>query len=116
MRHQIKKKILNRKRDPRRALLRGLAVNFVIKEKIGTTEAKAKTVKPIVERLITRAKNNNLNNYRLVNSYLQNREATKKLLEKIGPKYKERPGGYCRIIKIGPRRGDAAPMAVLELV
>ncbi len=116
MRHLINKRTLNRKRDQRRALLKSLSVNFILKEKMKTTEAKAKTVKPVIERLITRAKENNLNNYRRINSYLQSREATKKLLEKIGPKYKERAGGYCRIIKIGPRRGDAAPMVILELV
>lgn len=116
MRHRKNKKTLDRKRGPRRALLKSLAVNFVLKEKIKTTEAKAKTVKPIIERLITRAKENNLNNYRRINSYLQNREAVKKLLEKIGPRYKERAGGYCRILKLGPRRGDAASMVILELV
>lgn len=116
MRHRKKGKILGRKIGPRKALFKSLALNFVLNEKIKTTEAKAKAVKPIIERLITRAKENNLNNYRRVNSYLQSREATKKMLEQIGPKYKDRPGGYCRIIKLGQRKGDAAKMVILELV
>jgi large subunit ribosomal protein L17 len=116
MRHRKKGKILGRKIGPRRALLKSLAANFVLKGKIKTTEAKAKTIKPVVEKLITRAKENNLTNYREINSFLQNRIATKKLLEEIGPRYKERPGGYCRIIKLGIRKGDAAEMVILELV
>ncbi|MBL7141647.1 50S ribosomal protein L17 [Patescibacteria group bacterium] len=116
MRHRKKGKILGRKIGPRKALLKSLALNFVLRGKIKTTEAKAKAVKPIIERLITRAKENNLNNYRRINSYLQSREATKKILEEIGPKYKDRPGGYLRIIKVGPRKGDGAKMVILELV
>ncbi len=116
MRHRKKGKILGRKIGPRKALLKSLALNFVLKGKIKTTEAKAKAVKPIIERLITRAKENNLNNYRRINSYLQSREATKKILEEIGPKYKDRPGGYLRIIKVGSRKGDGAKMVILELV
>ncbi len=97
-------------------MLKGLTLSFVLHGKIKTTEAKAKEVKPIIERLITRAKENNLNNYRRIDSYLQSREATKKMLEEIGPKYKDRPGGYCRIIKLGQRKGDMAQMVILELV
>lgn len=116
MRHRKKGKILGRKIAPRKALLKSLATNFLLKEKIKTTEAKAKEVKPIIEKLITRARENNINNYRRINSFLQNREATKKLLEEIAPKYKERPGGYCRIVKLGVRKGDAAKIVILELV
>jgi len=116
MRHRKKGKSLGRKVGPRKALLKGLALSFVLHEKIKTTEAKAKAVKPIIERLITRAKENNLNNYRRIDSYLQSREATKKMLEEIGPKYKDRPGGYCRIVKLGQRKGDMAQMVILELV
>ena len=116
MRHKKKGKILGRKIGPRKALLRGLSLNLILHEKITTTEAKAKAAKPIIERLISRARENNLNNYRRINAFLQNREATKKMLEEIGPRYKERPGGYLRIIKIRLRRGDAAKMVILELV
>lgn len=116
MRHRKKGKILSRKVGPRKALLRSLSASLILNGKITTTHAKAKTMRPIVERLITRAKENNINNYRRLNAYLQSREAVKKLLEEIGPRYKERPGGYTRIIKTGQRRGDAAKMAIIELV
>lgn len=116
MRHKKKGKKLGRLIGPRKALFRGLSLSLILHEKITTTEAKAKAVKPIIERLISRARENNLNNYRRINAFLQNREATKKMLEEIGPRYKERPGGYLRIIKIGLRRGDAAKMVILELV
>jgi len=116
MRHRKKGKKLGRERGPRKALFKSLAINFILYGKIKTTEAKAKAVKPIIEKLITRAKDNNLANLRLIYAFLRSREATKKLLEEIGPKYKERPGGYCRIVKLGQREGDAAKMVILELV
>lgn len=116
MRHRKKGKILSRKIGPRKALFKGLACALVLNDKITTTEAKAKAVKPIIERLISKGKVNSLDNLRQVNSYLQSREATKKIMEELGPRYQERPGGYLRIIKIGTRRGDAASMAILELV
>ncbi len=116
MRHRKKGKILDRKIGPRQALFRSLSLGLILNEKITTTEAKAKAVRPICERLISRARKNNLANYRRIDSFLRNREATKKILEQIGPRYKNRPGGYCRIIKIGPRKGDGAKMAILELI
>ncbi|MBL7053613.1 50S ribosomal protein L17 [Patescibacteria group bacterium] len=116
MRHRKKGKILGRKYAQRKALYRDLSNALILNDKIKTTEAKAKAVKPIVERLITRAKENSITNYRRINSFLQSRESTKKILEEIGPKYKTRPGGYSRIIKTGPRKGDNAKMVILELV
>ena len=116
MRHRKKGKILGRKIGPRKALLRSLTLGLVLNEKITTTQAKAKAAKPIIERLISRSRENNLNNYRRIDSFLQNREAVKKMMEQIGPRYKDRPGGYLRIIKLGQRKGDAADMVVLELV
>lgn len=116
MRHKKKGKILGRKIGPRKALLRELSANLILNEKITTTHAKAKALRPTVERLITRAKKDNIDNYRKINAYLQNREATKKLLTQIGTRYNQRPGGYTRIIKTGQRRGDAAQMAVIEFV
>lgn len=116
MRHRKKGKILGRKIGPRKALFRSLGLNLILNGKIITTEAKAKAVRPIIERLISRSRENNLNNYRIINSFLQSREATKKMMEEIGPRYKDRPGGYLRIIKSGQRRGDGANMAVIELV
>jgi len=116
MRHRKKGKILSRKIGPRKALFKGLARALILNEKITTTEAKAKAVKPIIERLISKGKVNSLDNLRKVNAFFQSREVTKKVMEDLGPRYKERPGGYLRIIKIGSRRGDAAHMVVLELV
>lgn len=116
MRHRVKGKILGRKKEARLALLRGLAVELIIHEKIKTTLAKAKTLRPVVEKLITIGKDNSLNNFRQIYSFLQNRQATKKILENLGPRYRERRGGYTRIVKIGRRQGDAAEMAVIELV
>ncbi len=116
MRHRKKGKILSRKIGPRKALFKGLARSLILNNRITTTEAKAKAVKPIIERLISRARVNSLDNLRKINAYLQDREATKKIMEELGPRYKERPGGYLRIIKIGTRRGDVAHMVILELV
>jgi len=84
MRHRKKGKKLGRKAGPRKALFKSLAVNFILYGKIKTTEAKAKAIKPIVEKLITRAKDNNLANLRLIHSFLQSREAAKKLLDGNG--------------------------------
>jgi len=116
MRHRKRGKILSKKIGPRKALFKGLALALILHEKIITTEAKAKAVKPIIEHLISMARVNNLDNLRKINAYLQSRKATKKIMESLGPRYKEREGGYLRIVKIGPRKGDSAPMAVLELV
>ncbi|MBT3690212.1 50S ribosomal protein L17 [bacterium] len=116
MRHRSKKKILDRKKAPRTALLNNLATQLIIYEKIKTTEAKAKTVKPIVEKYITRAKVDNVTNRRMLVSKLTLKKANKKIFEVIGPRYKDRNGGYTRIIKLGVRQGDGAKMAQIELV
>ena len=116
MRHRKEKKILDRKTGPRKALLRSLILNLLLHEKIKTTLVKAKTIRPIVESLITVGKESNLSNRRKINKFLANRELTKKILEEISPRYKERPGGYTRIVKIGPRRGDGAEIALIEFV
>lgn len=116
MRHRKKGKILSRKIGPRKALFKGLACSLILHNRITTTEAKAKAVKPFIERLISKGRVNNLDNLRKINAYLQNREATKKVMEELGPRYKERPGGYLRIVKIGSRKGDVASMVILELV
>ena len=83
---------------------------------ITTTEAKAKALRPIAEKMITKAKKGGLHNHRQVVSFLRDKEMTAKLFEEIGPRYAERPGGYTRILKLGPRQGDNAPMARIELV
>ncbi len=116
MRHRKKGKTLDRKKSAREALLRNLAASLIIYEKIKTTEAKAKALRPIVERLITVGRENNLTARRKLLSYLYTENAVKKVLEVLGPKYQGRPGGYSRITKIGPRGGDGAELVQIELV
>lgn len=93
-----------------------LVASLVAAEGIVTTEAKAKAVRPIAEKVITKAKKGGLHNYRQVLAYLGDVEMTTKLFDDVGPRYVERPGGYTRILKLGPRQGDNAPMAKIELV
>jgi large subunit ribosomal protein L17 len=99
-----------------KAMMANLAASLFAAEGIVTTEAKAKALRPIAEKLITKAKKGGLHNHRLVVSYLRDREMASKLFDDIGPRYDERPGGYTRILKLGPRQGDNAPMARIELV
>lgn len=116
MRHQVSGKKLGRNTSQRKALLRSLVTSFVEKERIRTTLAKAKATRPIAEKMITLAKTNSLHTRRQALQYIYKKEAVKKLFEDIGPRFMERPGGYTRIIKLGPRAGDGAEMAILELV
>ena len=116
MRHRNKKTILGRTRAPRQAMLENLATSLILYEKVVTTEAKAKSVKPLVEKLITRAKVKSVHNKQQLNKVLPDKKAVQKTLDVLGPKYKTRPGGYCRIIKISQRQGDGAKMAQIELV
>jgi large subunit ribosomal protein L17 len=97
-------------------MMANLAASLFAAEGIVTTEAKAKAIRPIAEKLITKAKKGGLHNHRQVVAYLGDKEMTAKLFEDIGPRYAERPGGYTRILKMGPRQGDNAPMARIELV
>ena len=106
---------LSRKRNQRKALLKSLAGALFLNEKIKTTEAKAKEISPFAEKCITRAKKGDLASRRLLIKYFS-KEMVKKLIDKIGPKYKDRKGGYTRIIKLGPRKSDGARMAIIELV
>jgi large subunit ribosomal protein L17 len=115
MRKRKKGRKLSRKRDQRRALLRSLAQNLFLNEKIKTTEAKAKEVSPLAEKMITRAKIGDLNTRRFLARFFSS-EVVKKLVNEIAPRYKERKGGYTRIIKMGPRKSDGARMAIIELV
>lgn len=115
MRHLKKGRKFGRKRDQRRALMRSLARNFIEKEKIRTTEAKAKELRPFIEKFITRAKIDNLTNRRLLISRI-GEKPTNKIFKQIAPKYKERKGGYTRIIKLPPRKSDASKMAIIEFV
>ena len=116
MRHQKKGKILDRKKAPREAMLRNLASSVLIYEKVKTTEAKAKAVKPLVERMITIAKKGDLNSRRKLIQVLLQKMAIKKAMEVLGERYKTRAGGYTRIIRLDRRQGDGAQMVLLELV
>ncbi len=115
MRKRKKGRKLSRKRDQRKALLRSLASSFLLKEKIETTEAKSKEISRFLEKQISRAKIGNLASRRILSGFFSSR-IVKKLVNEIGPRYKERKGGYTRIIKLGPRKSDGAKMAIIELV
>ena len=116
MRHQKAGRKFGRNPAQRRALLRQLAISMILHERITTTEAKAKTIRPVVEKLITIAREDSPYHRKLVMSKLDHPLATSKLFDVIAPRYEGTPGGYTRIAKLGPRRGDAAPMALIELV
>src|SRR5690606_21105056 len=116
MRHGDKIKNLSRTASHRRALLSNLACQLIEHKRITTTLAKAKSLRVYVEPMITRAKNDSMHNRRVVFSYLQDKEAIKELFGVVGDKVANRPGGYTRIIKLPTRMGDAAEMAMIELV
>lgn len=99
-----------------RKILSNLAASLITEEKLTTTVARAKTLRPYVEKLITKARRGDLHNRRLVLRKIQNSDVVTKLFDDIGPRYEDRPGGYTRIVKLGPRRGDGAEMALIELV
>jgi len=115
MRKRHKRRKLSRKRDQRRALIKSLSREFFLKERIITTKAKAKELRSFVERFIERAKEKKLSNIRYLARFF-GKDVLKKLFDDIGPRYKERKGGYTRILKLGPRRSDGAEMAIIELV
>ncbi len=115
MRHQIKGRKLSREKDQRKALLKSLARSIILKERITTTKAKAKEASVLLEKSITRAKKGDLHSKRLLLK-LFSPAVVKKLTEEIGPKYKERSGGYTRILKLGPRKSDSTEMVIIELV
>lgn len=112
---RVKKRTLSRKKDQREALLKSLARELVLKEKIKTTEAKAKEVSTFLEKQITKAKKENLQARRELLK-LFSASVTKKMVDDLAPRFKERNGGYTRIIKAGPRKSDGARMAFIELV
>ena len=116
MRHRNTTKTLKRKVSARKALLRDLATSVVVYESIKTTEGKAKAVQPLVERLITKAKKGDLTARRALLGFFTTEQPVNKLLEVIGPRFKDRDGGYTRIVKIGNRQGDGARVVKLELV
>lgn len=116
MRHGKTTKIFGRKKAPKAAMMRNLATSLVLYEKIKTTEPKAKYIRPYVERLITLGKKNSLYARRGLLKKLFLQSAVKKVLEELAPRYKDRNGGYLRIIKLGFRRGDAAKVVKIEFV
>ncbi|MBO8136856.1 MAG: 50S ribosomal protein L17 [Desulfotomaculum sp.] len=107
---------LGRNTGHRKAMLRNLVTSLFRNNRIETTEARAKEVRSIAEKLVTLAKRNDLHARRQCLEYIYEKDVVRKLFNDIAPKYADRPGGYTRIVKIGPRRGDAAPMAVIELI
>ena len=117
MRHHNANRKFNRSKNQRVALVRGLAQAIILEERVLTTEAKAKELRPKIEKLITRAKNPSLSNRKLLLAgFYNNTETVEKLISGIAPRYIERAGGYTRITKIAPRKGDGSKMAVIELV
>lgn len=119
MRHGNVNRKFGRETDQRLAFIRSLAKNLISKGKITTTLARAKEIRPYVEKLVTKSKTDTIASRRLVVSRLAaeaGSEPIKKLFSELGPKYKERAGGYTRIVKVGPRKGDGSPMAVIEFV
>lgn len=107
---------LGRTTDHRKAMLRAMVTYLLENGQIETTVTRAKEVRAVAEKMITLGKNNDLHSKRQVFAYVTKEDVAKKLFDEISPKYSERNGGYTRIIKTGPRRGDAAEMAIIQLV
>jgi len=115
MKKRKKGRKFHRKRDQRKALLKGLLRALFLHEKIKTTEARAKEVSRMAEKFITKAKSKELSILRYLNRFFS-REVVRKLVEEIAPRYKDRSGGYTRIVKLGRRKSDGAKMAIIELI
>lgn len=111
-----KNRKLGRPSDQRRAMLRAMTTYLLENGQIKTTYSRAKEVAPIAEKMITLAKKNDLAAYRQALAFITKEDVAKKLFDQIGPKYATRDGGYTRVVRIGPRRGDAAEMAIVQLV
>ncbi len=116
MRHQRSGRKLGRDAAHRRALYANLAAALIEHGRIKTTEAKAKEVRPIAEQMITLGKRGDVSAHRQAVAFLRSKPVVRKLFAEVAPRFADRPGGYTRVVKLGPRQGDAAPMAYLELV
>ena len=116
MRHRQSVRKLNRNSSHRKAMCSNMAASLMRHEVITTTLPKAKELRRVAEPLITMAKNDSVHKRRLAFARLRDREVVTKLFNELGPRYKDRPGGYLRILKMGHRPGDAAPMALVQLV
>jgi large subunit ribosomal protein L17 len=116
MRHRVAGFKLKRPVDSRNALLRNLATSVIEQERVITTVVKAKAVRPLVEKMITLAKKDTLHTRRQAAAVLRTPDSLKKLFDKLGTRFGQRPGGYTRIVRLGPRKGDGAEQAMIELV
>jgi len=112
----MKKRRLSRSQGHRKALIRNQVAALLVHGSIKTTEAKAKAIRPVAEKMITLGKKGDISARRQAAAYLNHPEAVSKLFEEVGPKYAEREGGYTRILRVGMRRGDATPISMVELV
>ena len=116
MRHRISGRKLSRPTAHRMALLRNIVTDLLRHETVQTTEAKAREVRRLAEKVITRGKKGSLHDRRLAAAVLTDDGILRKLFDELGPRYESRPGGYTRMVKLGQRKGDAAPMAIVELM
>ena len=116
MRHHVKNRKFGRETNERRAFMRSLAQALILREKIKTTEARARELRPFIEKLVSKGRVGTLSSRRLIISRLGSEEGVKKLCDDISPRYKDRCGGYTRIIKLPRRPGDASKMAIIEFV
>ncbi len=116
MRHKMAGRKLGRNPSHRRALFRNLVTSFLEHERLMTTLPKAKELRPLAEKMITLGKRDTLHARRQVKAYLLSATVRKKVFADLGPRFSERPGGYCRIVRLGPRVGDGADMAIIELL
>jgi large subunit ribosomal protein L17 len=116
MRHGKSGRRLGRTTSHREAMFRNLVTSFLNHEKITTTDAKAKEIRSVAEKMITLGKRGDLHSLRQAASYIREKSVVTKLFSTIAPRYKDRPGGYTRIVKLGIRQGDAAPVSIIELV
>lgn len=116
MRHRVKNKKLGRTSSHRRALFRNQLASLFQHERIETTLAKAKALRPVAEKLVTQGREDSVHSRRQVRRWVEDRTILSRLFDEIAPRFSDRPGGYLRIIKLGPRRGDGAERAILEFV
>lgn len=116
MRHNKSGRRLGRKTSHREAMFRNMVTSLLNHEKITTTDAKAKEIRSVAEKMITLCKRGDLHSMRLAASYIREKSVVTKLFSSIAPRYMDRPGGYTRIIKLGIRQGDTAPISMIELV
>ena len=116
MRHRVAGKRLGRPSDQRMALYKGLVRDLLLRERIRTTEAKAKEIRGMAEKVITYGKKGTLSHRRLALAFVTDKDVIAKVFSELSERYADRPGGYTRLLKLGPRKGDGAPIVLLELV